>query len=162
MKKRLEYLFVTIMVLALLLLAKNYYDDYKFKHNEIPKSYKDRIYNKKQEIMAKMKREYGYSIDVPIVVTDKFKNRLYGLTSYNSGSITIYLNKNIMRESIDYMVESVIAHEYAHALMFKRGYVDVEHNGHSNEWRSTCNKLGGLNCSQYVNSKDVIMGKLPF
>ena len=79
-----------------------------------------------------------------------------------NGEIRIYLNKKVMQESMDYMVDSVIAHEYAHALIFKLGMRDVEKDGHSKEWQIACEKLGSSKCEQYVNSHDVVMGKLPF
>ena len=42
-KKRLETFFLAVIVIALGLLAKNYYDSYSFKNNDIPESYKERI-----------------------------------------------------------------------------------------------------------------------
>ena len=81
---------------------------------------------------------------------------------YKDGEVSIYLNKKVMQESIDYMVDSVIAHEYAHALMFKLGHISKNTDGHSAQWREACVKLGGVNCGKYVSKEDVIMGKLPF
>lgn len=161
-QKRLEYIFIGMIVLAVAVLAKNYYDSYSYEHNEIPESYKERIALKEQEVLEHMQKNYAFVYKVPLIVTDKFKGRLYGLTSYHKGEIKIYLNKKVMRESIDYIVENVIAHEYAHALMFKQGYMDVEHDGHSSLWQETCVNLGGVNCEQYVDSQDVVMGKMPF
>jgi len=159
--KKFELLFLGIIILASLVLAKNYYDDYNFKTNDIPQSYKDRIIQKEQDVLFLMQKNYGFSFKVPLIVTDKFKGRLYGLTSYENGEIKIYLNKKVMQESMDYMVNSVIAHEYAHALMFKLKNF-TKGDGHSREWQRACLRLGGANCEQYVNSHDVVMGKLPF
>lgn len=160
--KNLERLFLAVIFIALLVLAKNYYDSYTFKINDIPDSYKQRIADKEQEVLQLMQSHYGFSFRVPIIITDKFKGRLYGITVYKDGEIKIYLNKKVMQESMDYMVDSVIAHEYAHALIFKLGIRDVEKEGHSKEWQQACVNLGGLSCEQYVNSHDVVMGKLPF
>ena len=110
-----------------------------------------------------MQKNYGFAFKVPLIVTDKFKGRLYGLTAYKNGEIAIYLNKKVMQESMDYMIDNVIAHEYAHAIIFKlgkRGY--AKDDGHSLEWQRACEKLGGLNCEKYVNSHDVVIDKLPF
>lgn len=159
--KNFELLFLGIIVLASLLLAKNFYDDYSFKNNDIPQSYKDRITQKEQEVLSLMQKNYGFSFKVPLIVTDEFKGRLYGLTAYRDGEIKIYLNKKVMQESIDYMIDNVIAHEYAHALMFKLQNF-TRGDGHSKEWQEACIRLGGLKCEQYVNSHDVVMGKLPF
>ena len=161
-KKRLEIVFVVIVFLSILVLVKNYYDDYNFKNNPIPDEYKKLILLKEQEVLQNMRTSYGYSFKVPLIITDKFKNKLYGITSYKNGSIKIYLNKNVMKESMDYMLDSVIAHEYAHALMFKQGHLHVKNDGHSKEWTNTCIKLGGINCEQYVNVQEVVMGKMPF
>lgn len=160
--KKLEYTFIFLIISALIFLAKNYYDDYQFKHNDIPNEYKIRIAEKENEILTLMQKNYGIVYKVPLIVTDKFKGRLYGLTVYKDGDVKIYLNKNVMQESIDYMVDSVIAHEYAHALMFRLGHFPRAKEGHSKVWQEACIKLGGLGCAQYVNAKDVIMGKLPF
>lgn len=160
--KNLERLFLAVIFIALLVLVKNYYESYTFKINEIPDSYKQRIANKEQEVLQLMQSHYGFSFRVPIIITDRFKGRLYGITAYKDGEIKIYLNKKVMQESMDYMVDSVIAHEYAHALIFKLGIRDVEKEGHSKEWQQACINLGGVNCEQYVNSHDVVMGKLPF
>ncbi|WP_415396064.1 SprT-like domain-containing protein [Sulfurimonas sp. CS5] len=160
--KNLERLFLAVILIALLVLVKNYYDGYTFKINDIPDSYKQRIANKEQEVIQLMQSHYGFSFRVPIIITDRFKGRLYGITAYKDGEIKIYLNKKVMQESMDYMVDSVIAHEYAHALIFKLGIRDRNKDSHSKEWQQACVNLGGLNCEQYVNSQDVVMGKLPF
>lgn len=160
-KRRLEILFLVVIVVALSVLAKNYYDSYAFNHNAIPQEYQQRIDAKEQEVLRRMKQQYGYAVRFPLIVTDRFQGRLYGLTTYTDGQIKIYLNKKVMRESIDYMVESVIAHEYAHALLFYQGHVDAG-DGHSSLWQETCTRLGGQNCRQYVDAQEVVMGKLPF
>jgi len=161
-KKKLELIFLTTIILAVLVLAYNYYNSYTFKHNNIPNSYKKRIFLKEQEVLDNMQKNYNIRIKFPLIVTDKFKGRLYGLTSYDKGNIKIYLNKKVMKESLDYMINSVIAHEYAHALMFQRGYIHETREGHSKEWQKTCINLGGEDCRQYVNQKEIIMSKIPF
>jgi len=161
-KKKLELIFLSVIFLALGLLVFNYYKSYSFKHNDIPDSFKAKIASKEQEILTNMQRNYGVSIKFPLIVTDKFKGRLYGLTAYDKGDIKIYLNKKVMQESMEYMINSVIAHEYAHALMFQRGFIHENKEGHSKEWQKTCIKLGGADCKQYVNQKEIIMSKIPF
>ncbi len=160
-KKRLEALFIVVIIAALGVLAKNYYDTYAFDHHAIPQEYQHRIDVKEQEVLRHMQQQYGYAVMFPLIVTDRFQGRLYGLTTFTDGQIKIYLNKKVMRESIDYMVDSVIAHEYAHALLFYQGYVDAG-DGHSALWQETCTRLGGENCRQYVDAQEVVMRKLPF
>ncbi len=160
--KRLELIFLGVIVISILVLSYNYYTSYRFKNSDIPLSYKQRILDKEQEVLWHMQENYGFTFKVPLIVTDEFKGRLYGLTSYRDGEIKIYLNKKVMQESMDYVVDSVIAHEYAHALMFKLGYLHSGDDGHSKEWQQTCVKLGGVDCRQYVNQQEIIMSKMPF
>jgi len=161
-KKRLETAFITIILIALAVLANNYYNSYSFKNSDIPDSYKQRIVDKEQEVLGHMQDNYGYVVKFPLIITDKFKGRLYGLTSYRDGEIKIYLNKNVMQESMNYIVDSVIAHEYAHALLFKQGYIHTNDDGHSQLWQETCSKLGGIDCQRYVDQQEIIMSKMPF
>ena len=161
-QKKLEMAFLTLILLSLAVLGTNYYNSYSFKNSDIPDSYKQRIINKEQEVLQHMQNNYGYAFKFPLIVTDRFKGRLYGLTSYENGDIKIYLNKKVMQESMDYIVDSVIAHEYAHALLFKQGYLHTKDDGHSKLWQQTCTKLGGIDCQQYVDQQEIIMSKMPF
>ena len=160
--KKLEIVFISVILISLLFLGNNYYSSYSFKNNDIPDNYKQRILDKEQEVLLHMQKSYGYAIKFPLIITDKFKGRLYGLTSYENGEIKIYLNKKVMQESMDYMVNSVIAHEYAHALLFKQGYMHTKDDGHSKLWQQTCSKLGGVDCQRYVDQQEIIMSKMPF
>ena len=161
-KKKLEFIFISVILIAISVLGVNYYNSYTFKNNDIPNSYKQRIQAKEKEVLLNMQKHYGFALNIPLIVTDEFKGRLYGLTSYKNGQIKIYLNKKVMQESMDYMVDSVIAHEYAHALMFKLGKRAHKKDGHSIEWQETCVKLGGRDCQQYVDQQEIVMSKMPF
>lgn len=161
LNKKLEFIFLGMIVFALAILTNNYYSTKKFKENPISDEYKELITKKEQEILTNMETQYGFSFKVPLIITDKFKNRLYGATVYKDGDIKIYLNKNVMQESMDYILASVIAHEYAHALMLRQTIVSTD-DAHSAQWQDTCIKLGGLNCEKYVNTQEVVMGKMPF
>jgi len=162
MKKRLEYIFLFIMIFSASVFIYNAYKSYSFKHNPLPKSYVQRIEKEEQNVLNHMQKNFGFQHKFPIIITDKIPGRLYGLTSYENGHIKIYLNKNVMQESMDYMVESVIPHEYAHALLFLLGKDTNEKGGHSMEWKRTCEKLGAKECRQYVNQTEIIMSKMPF
>lgn len=160
--KRLEIAFLTVIIIAIAILGNNYYNNYIFQNSELPDSYKKRIEAKEREVLQHMQKNFGFVFRVPLIVTDEFRGKLYGLTSYRNGEIKIYLNKKVMQESMDYMLDSVIAHEYAHALMFKLGHLHTEDAGHSQKWQKVCSKLGGIDCQQYVDQKEIIMSKLPF
>ena len=161
-KKKLEVIFLVVILVALGVLANNYYKNYAFKNNAIPQSYKDRIEAKEREVLQHMQMNYNIKVRFPLIVTDEFKGKLYGLTAYKNGEIKIYLNKKVMQESMDYMVDSVIAHEYAHALMFKLGHFKTHNEGHSQQWKELCIGLGGKDCRQYVNHQEIILSKIPF
>lgn len=160
--KRLEAIFLGMILLATALLLYNFYNSYSFKNNPLPQNYIKQIHAKEQDILKHMQQNFGYSYKFPIIITDKIPGRLYGLTTYRGGAITIYLNKKVMQESFKYILESVIAHEYAHALLFELGHNSNKNEGHSKEWKETCVKLGGKDCRQYVNQHEIIMSKLPF
>jgi predicted SprT family Zn-dependent metalloprotease len=162
LKQRLTGLFVFLVLGASAFMLYNWYADYRFNTSPLPPHYLNAIDQKKREVMANVFRHYGLRLDVPMIVSDKMKGRLYGLTAYNGRDIVIYLNKKRMKESFDYMVDDVIAHEYAHALMFATGSFERHGDGHSPRWLKMCQKLGGHNCAQYVNGDDIVMGKLPF
>lgn len=161
-KKKLEFSFILLVVVALLYLSNNIYSSHQFKNNDIPASYLKRIKDKELDVLNLMQKNYGLKLHIPIIVTDKFKGKLYGLTSYKNGKIKIYLNKKVMQESMKYMIDSVIAHEYAHALMFKIGHLGKTKSGHSSKWKEACIKLGAQDCRQYVNMQEVILSKIPF
>ena len=161
-KKRLETFFISIILIALAILAYNYYKSYTFKHNPLPQKQREAIKLKEQDVLQHMQKNFGVTYQFPLIVTDKIPGRLYGLTSYKDGKIKIYLNKKVMQESFPYMIESVIPHEYAHALLFKLGRSTNEKAGHSQEWQRTCQLLGGKDCRQYVNQNEIIMSKMPF
>ena len=161
-KRRLETIFITMIVLALSILAYNYYKSYTFKHNPLAQTYLLAIAQKEQDILTHMQKNFGFKQKFPLVITDKISGRLYGLTTYENGKTTIYLNKKVMQESFPYILENVIAHEYAHALMFQLNRDVKEKQGHSKEWQKTCELLGGKECRQYVNQHEIIMSKMPF
>ena len=159
--KKIQIFFAIIVAFAIVILILNWYNSYSFKNNPIPLEYQQAIDKKEQEVLRYMKKNLGFKFQVPIIVTDEIPGKIYGVTSMNKeGKIMIYLNKKVMRESMDYILDSVIAHEYAHAVLFKTGDYKRDADGHSELWRQVCIELGGLNCQKYVDSHDVIMRKL--
>ena len=161
-QKQLKLLFLLIMFVAFSFMGYNYYKTYQFFHNPLSKSITNRIDSKEKEILSLMQKNFNESISFPIIITEKIKGRLYGLTSYSSGKIIIYLNKKVMLESLDYMIDSVLPHEYAHAYLFYKNDFSKEKDGHSQKWLETCKLLGGKDCRQYVNQHEVVMGKIEF
>ena len=161
-KKKLEFIFLAMIIFSTVILMSNYYKSSSFKNNPLPQNYIDEIKAKEKDILQHMQINFGYTYKFPLIITDKIPGKLYGLTSYKNQNIKIYLNKKVMQESFKYMIDSVIAHEYAHALLFKLHQNTNEKAGHSKKWQQTCIKLGGKDCQQYVDQKEIIMSKMPF
>lgn len=161
-KKRLELIFITVILSASSILVYNYYNTYSFRHNPLSKSYTREINTKEKEILQHMYDNFGVKYKFPIIITNKIPNKLYGLTTDKNGIIKIYLNKKVMQESFQYVLDDVIPHEYAHAFLFKIGHNSNANGGHTKEWRATCIKFGGKVCKRYVNEHKIIMSKLYF
>lgn len=138
-----------------------------------------KIILKEKNILKLMKSNFGYTLDVPIVITNELDKNVYGITvCAQDGTIKIFLNETVMQNNINYVVNTVLPHEYAHALMFnqkllaknKDGYaLRVEENkfsnkhkndGHNHTWKKTCKKLGGDKCQSFATYKDTQMSKL--
>ena len=170
LEKRLSIVFISMMIVTVSVLGHNFYNSYKFNKNDISDNYKQKIYDKEQEILQNMQSKFGFIFKVPLIVTDKLGDNLYGLTTSKNGKVKIYLNKKVMQKNMDYMLDSIIAHEYAHAILFKREdgrsmkaglYKDKNPHskecGHSKEWKKICVKLGGDSCQQFVNQEKISM-----
>ena len=63
---------------------------------------------------------------------------------------------------IDYMIDDVLPHEYAHALMFVTGNFSNENGGHTLKWQNMCIALEGLKCDRFVDHNDIVIGKTDF
>jgi len=153
LSKKLELFFLAVIITAGTFLGLNYYKSYSFIHNPLPKKYLQRITYNEQDVLAHMQKNFCFRAKFLIIITDKIPGRLYGLTSYENGHITIFLNNKVMQESIDYIIDSVILHEYVHALLFYLHKSSNEKAGHSKLWQQTYQRLGGKDCRQYVNQK---------
>jgi SprT protein len=161
--KKLQLFFIIVVFVSLVLLINSWYKSYSFKNNTLSSDILTQISKKEQEILKKIKYYYNINGKVEIIISKKMGTRLYGLTSLDANNmIKIYLNKNMFFESKDYMIDHVIAHEYAHAMMFKFGYIKVANGGHTKEWVKVCKQIGGNKCDRYVNSYDIILNKRDF
>ena len=160
MKKTLEHFFIGITLFALAILGYNYYSEYSFER-DFDKRYLPALHKKEREILRNMQRHFGYAVRFPIIITDKIPGRIYGLATFDTQKrVVIYLNKRVFKESFDYILDDVLAHEYAHALLLSRGYVTDTNGGHTSLWQRTCKALGGVHCERYVDRDDVVSRKL--
>jgi uncharacterized protein YjaZ len=154
---RLRAIFALFVIGSISTIAYNLYSDYRFKNSELSERVKERIYSKEREVIERIKREFGIDFDVPLLITDKIPSKIFGLTSYRGGKITIYINRSRLKESLEYILDDVIAHEYAHALMFRFGHF---REPHTVRWQNICKKLKGKSCKQYVDIDYVISDKI--
>jgi len=149
-----------IVVLSAILLAYTMISTYNFKHSPLSVNIKNQIKQKEYEILNNIKRVYGINAKIPIIISKKMKNRLYGLCSLDKNNkIKIYLNKNMFQESKDYMIDDVLPHEYAHAMMFIFGKTTNINGGHTKQWQQICKNIGGIRCERFVDSNDIIISK---
>lgn len=159
---RLKLFFLIVLVVSSFLLIYIWYKDYKFKNSPLSIELQEKIHIKENQIKSLVKKYYKINVDVPIIISDRLSNKHFGLASFNNGKIVIYLNKNHFLESENYMINDVLPHEYAHALMFIFGDFSNENGGHSKKWQNICKNLNGLRCERFVNTEDIIIGKTNF
>ncbi len=159
--KRLEVIFVLAVFLALGYLVFNWYQVNHFKNNPLPESVQKAIIQRQNEVLSLIREKYAIEAQIPLVISDKFSSRLYGLTRYEEGKISIYLNKKRFQESSKYMIDEVIPHEYAHALVFLLKANDSK-DGHSDLWQKICLELDGKGCMRYVDNEEIIAQKMNF
>lgn len=158
----LIFLFVTIFGIVGIIYLQ--LEDKKFYSNDLDAKIIDRINHKEKEIQILIKKYYGIDFNAPIIISDKLGVKLFGMAVFNplDKSIKIYLSKSRFKESANYMIEDVLPHEYAHALMFKLGNFSKELGGHSELWQEACKKLNGLRCDRFVNHDDILIDKMNF
>ena len=161
-QRELKKIFILITLFATIFLIYNLYESYKFKNTPISKEIKFKIDKKEREVIAVIKKHYKINFKVPIIISNKINSKLYGVTFYDGfKDIKIVLNKKRLKENLNYILNDVIAHEYAHALMFRFGK-HSRGDGHSKEWQNVCKKLGGSRCDRYANTHDILREKVGF
>lgn len=158
--KRLNLFFFILIILASIFLLFNWYNSYQFKNNPLSNTIKEKIYQKQKELEQLTLRNFRLKRNFPIKISDKMPDKLFGAATFTQNrQIIIYLNKKHFYESSDYMINDVLPHEYAHALMFVSGDFSKEKGGHTLKWQTICKKLNGLRCNRFVEHDDIIIGK---
>jgi SprT protein len=144
----------------LVLFVLVFYKDKQFQNNPLPQKTIKQLQAKNYEIKQTIKKLYNKDISIPIIIEDQLPNNLFGLASYKQGKIKILLNKKRFQENDSYMVNSVLPHEYAHALMFYFGNFTKVNGGHTKMWQKICLDIGGLKCDRFVDHNDILIEKL--
>ncbi|MDX9796995.1 MAG: SprT-like domain-containing protein [Arcobacteraceae bacterium] len=161
--QKLYRFFFALVIVSVFLLAYNWHKDYEFDTNPLSQKLEKQIFEKKQQTRQLLRANFGFDLDVPLIVSEKLPSSLFGAAVFTQDEkIIIYLNKKRFKESSDYMIHHVIPHEYAHAVMFYLKDFSKEQSGHSKKWQNICKKLNGIKCDRFVDNHDIIIGKTSF
>lgn len=153
-------IFLAITVISLLLFMYITYKDIQFRDNPLPQEIISKLNHKNELIKQQILNKYNIHFNIPIIVTNELPINLYGLASYKHGKIKIELNKKRFQENENYMINYVLPHEYAHALMFYFGKFEEENGGHTTLWQKFCFDVGGIKCDRFVDHNDILIEKI--
>ncbi|MDF1880225.1 SprT-like domain-containing protein [Sulfurimonas sp. MAG313] len=156
---KLEKFFILAIFVPLIYVGLNWYQSYQFKNNPISVDIQKRIDKAEVKVLNLIQEKFNTNLPISLVVSDEFHSNLYGLTSYKDNKITIYLNKKRFKESENYMIDEVIPHEYAHAMVFVLGKKTTE-DGHTKLWQKICIELEGKQCIRYVDNEEIVRRKM--
>lgn len=160
--KKIYNLFLIITLLSIIGIIYIQYTNVSFKNNPLSANTTIKIKQEVLKIRQKILQKYGVNVNFPIEISDELPNNLYGMATMNENKkIIIYLNKKRFKESEDYMY-AVLAHEYAHAMMFYFGDVTKVNSGHTKKWQQICYNIGGTTCERFVDRHDILIGKVRF
>lgn len=155
------FLFLTLFSLAGLVYITK--EKNEFFNNPLSDETFQKIELKTAELERRTYEKFGLKVKIPIYVVDSIHNNLFGMATMNNGrEITIILNKNRFKENEQYMIDFVLPHEYAHALMFVLEDFSNENGGHSQKWEEICKQLGGKRCERFVGDDDILIEKIGF
>ncbi|MBL6969860.1 MAG: SprT-like domain-containing protein [Campylobacterales bacterium] len=160
--KNIFRIFTAVVAISMVLLMVISYNNSKYDGKELPLEIQTKLKQKEYHIQKLIVQKYNKNINIPIIISDKIKDNLFGLAVYDQNSIKIILNKNRFQESSDYMIDYVLPHEYAHALMFVFRDFTKENGGHTLKWQKICLDLEGKKCDRFVKHDDIVLGKLEF
>lgn len=158
--KKLNIAFLLITIIASLALVYIWYKDFLFLKEPLPQDIQNKVAYKTTYLRNLSLKKFGVTQYIPVYISNKMKDKLFGMTTYSKdGSISIFLNKKRFKESVEYMIDSVLPHEYAHALMFVDGDFARQNSGHTLKWQKICKALDGKRCDRFVDTNDIIIGK---
>ncbi len=160
--KRLKRYFQIIIFASICILIYSWYNNYQFSNKDLNINIVKQIKKKEHALKNLVYRHYKINVNFPIIISNELPSNLFGLTSYSKEGIRIYLNKKRFQESLDYMIDDVLPHEFAHAMIFKLKLFSKKNAGHSKQWQEVCKKLQGLRCERFVKTNDIVFGKTNF
>lgn len=155
------FLFVTFFSLIGLIYVTK--EKNKFFNNPLSSDTLQKIEEKVTQLEKTTYQNFGLRVKIPVVIVDSIPNNLFGMATIKSnGEINIILNKNRFKENQKYMIDSVLPHEYAHALIFAFGDFSNYNGGHTKQWEDICHQLEGKKCERFVGDDDILIEKLGF
>ncbi|SKB25902.1 SprT-like domain-containing protein [Malaciobacter marinus] len=158
--KKVFNIFLFLTTISAIFLIYLWYKDYQFNTKPLAKETILKIEEKRTYLKSLALEKYNINYNVPILISKDMKSNLFGKTKYSfDEKVVIYLNKNRFKENVDYMIDSVLPHEYAHAVMFLLGDFSRQNAGHSKKWQEICIFLEGKKCDRFVNHNDIIIEK---
>lgn len=158
--QQLKKFFLIVVISASILLIYLWYQDYTFSSNPLSKNIQKKIYKKHQNLQYLTYKHFNIKRVFPILISENLDSSKFGMAVYSTDKqIKIYLNKKRFKENENYMIDDVMPHEYAHAIMFQLGNFTDKNNGHPKMWQDICKKLNGLRCDRFVNHQDILIEK---
>jgi hypothetical protein len=155
--------FAFIVLSSLIGLFYITYENEKFFNNPLDKEVLLKVDKKIFFLKQRVYQLYGVKVSFPVEIVQKIPDNLYGLATYSKdGKIRVLLNKNRFKENENYMIDYVLPHEYAHAMMFYFGNFTKQNGGHTKKWQQICLSLGGKKCDRYVGQNDILLEKVSF
>jgi len=160
---RIKSIFIIITLSSIIILGIVIYKDMMFQNNPLSPEILKKIDDKKRHLQKLIYQKYHLNFTTPVQTSDKLPNNLFGVAIYTQqNEIQVILNKKRFQESEEYMIDYVLPHEYAHALMFKLGKFSQTNGGHTLLWQKICLDLEGKKCDRYVKHNDILFGKVPY
>ncbi len=157
--KKISNIFLFITIISAFFLIYLWYKEYKFNNSSLDEKIVKRVEEKTKKLKALAYKNYNITYNIPIIISDKMKNNLFGMATFSKNNIVIFLNKKRFKENVEYMIEDTLPHEYAHAIMFLQGDFSNENAGHSLKWENICKNLQGKRCDRFVTHDDIIIEK---
>lgn len=157
--KKISNIFLFITIVSAFFLVYLWYKEYKFNNSSLDEKIVKRVKEKTRSLKALAYKKYNITYDIPIIISDKMKNNLFGMATFSKNGVVIFLNKKRFKENVEYMIEDTLPHEYAHAVMFLLGDFSNENAGHTLKWEKICKNLQGKRCDRFVTHDDIIIEK---
>lgn len=103
---------------------------------EITQKTIERLESKSRYLDQKIKRIYNVDLNLPVYIKE-IPRQIWGYMLYNNkGPEAIYLNSNVLKDNPDYVINHVLAHEFAHAV--ERKIYKRKNRSHGKEWKEIC------------------------